>query len=35
MVNSGENIFSETTGNFEINLPGLFFGGRGVIGHTN
>ena len=41
MVNSGENIFSETPGNFHINFPGMFFGGGGrgvervLIRHTN
>ena len=29
MVNSGENIFSESTGNFQINLPEMFLGGGG------
>ena len=37
MVNSGENIFSETPGNFHINFPGMFFsflGGGGGVDRT-
>ena len=36
MVNSGENIFSETPGNFHINFPGMFFflGGGGGVDQT-